>query len=130
MCATVAEIASLARGAAADAAWAQWAALGAPIAARGSAASAVIDPEALLLLSVSLRASERRLDDVLAWWAIAGSTLLSVQRTTTLSRAFPPATRGGIAAFAAQAVKSGDGRWARLAKAATGDALETRGKRG
>jgi len=74
MCATVAEIASLAREGATDAAWTQWAALGAPVSSAVPARS-VIDPEALLLLSASLRGSERRLDDVMAWWAAAGSTV-------------------------------------------------------
>lgn len=129
MCAAVAEIASLAREAAAAAAWRQWAALGAPLAVQG-VAHAVIDPEALLLVSGCLRSSERRLDDVLAWWAAAGSGLLSVQRTTTLLRQFPGA-REGLVAFAAEAVKAGDARWARLAKGADAETeLVSRGKQG
>jgi hypothetical protein len=125
------EIASVARKAAADAVWQQWAVLGAPITGAGSTPQSVIDPEALLLLSAFVRPAERRLDDVLSWWAASGSTLLSVQRTTTLLRQFPPATRGGVAAFAADAVKAGDARWATLAKATTEETmLASRGKRG
>jgi hypothetical protein len=125
------EIASIAREAAADAVWGQWAVLGAPVAGASSAPRSVIDPEALLLLSAFLRPAERRLDDVLAWWAASGSTLLSVQRTTTLLRQYPPATQQGVAAFAAEAVKGGDGRWASLAKSSTEEStLAARGKRG
>lgn len=131
MCAAVAEIASLARDAAKDAAWRQWAALGAPLAVQGVPARAVIDPEALLLVSACVRPSERRLDDALGWWAAAGSGLMSVQRITTLLRWFPAVAREGIAAFALEAVKAGDGRWARLAKDADVESsLVSRGKRG
>lgn len=131
MSAGIAKIASLARDAAADAVWRQWASLGAPVVGQGATARSVIDPEALLLLSAFIRPSERRLDDVLAWWAASGSTLLSVQRTTTLLRRFPPAARLGVAAFAVEAAKAGDGRWASMAKAATEETtLASRGKRG
>jgi hypothetical protein len=122
------KIASLARAAALDAAWRQWAALGAPVSAN-AAARAVIDPEALLLLSCTFRESERRLDDVLAWWASAGATLLSVQRVRTLARRYPDSARSGLAAFAAAAVAGGDARWKVLAGTAPHDALVSRGKR-
>ncbi|HKP75197.1 MAG TPA: hypothetical protein VJT67_06605, partial [Longimicrobiaceae bacterium] len=72
MCAAVAEIASAARTAAIDAAWTQWAALGAPVASSATTARSVVDPEALLLLAGAMRPLERRLDDVLAWWAATG----------------------------------------------------------
>jgi len=131
MSASIAEIASLAREAATDAIWQQWAVLGAPVASAAAVPRSVIDPEALLLLSAFIRPAERRLDDVLAWWAASGSTLLSVQRTTTLLRQCPPAARQGVAAFAAEAVKAGDARWATLAKAASEESMLTsRGKRG
>src|SRR5438105_7194242 len=112
------EIASAAREAAADAVWRQWSLLGAPVAGAGPAPRSVIDPEALLLLSASIRSSERRLGDVLGGWATAGSTLLSVQRTTTMLRRFPPSTHVGVASFAAAAAEAGDGRWSTLARAA------------
>jgi hypothetical protein len=126
----IAEIASAAREAAADAAWRQWALLGAPVTGASPAPRSVIDPEALLLLSASIRSAERRLDDALGWWAAAGPTLLSVQRTTTLLRRFPPATRIGVASFAAAAVEAGDGRWTTLAREVGEDSLAARGKRG
>jgi len=123
-------IASVARSAAADAVWRQWALLGAPVTGASGAPRSVIDPEALLLLSAAIRASERRLDDVLNWWATTGSTLLSVQRTTTLLRRFPPSTRSGVASFALAAVEAGDNRWRTLARASGGASLASRGKRG
>jgi hypothetical protein len=130
MCATVADIASLAQAAAIEAAWTQWAKLGAPVASSATP-RAVIDPEALLLLSSTIRPIERRVDDVLAWWAASGSALLSVQRTTSLLRHFPGSTRGGVAAFAADAVKAGDGRWSTLANGRNeAQDLTARGKRG
>jgi len=123
-----AEIASAARVAAVDAAWRQWAALGAPVSGSGVAVS-VADPEALLLLSCVLRDGERRLDDVLAWWASAGATLLSVQRVRTMMRQYPASTRNGLAAFAHAAIAAGDARWKLLAGPSPEDALFSRGKR-
>ena len=128
MSATPAAIASVALEAAANAAWRQWGVLGAPVSARGAEPEAVLDPEALILLSLALREHERRLDDVLAWWADAGAPLTSVQRITTLGRRFPSSAREGIGAFARSALESGDKRWSRHAKEAA--PLATRGKRG
>jgi hypothetical protein len=130
MSGSIDEIGSAAREAAADAVWRQWSLLGAPVAGASPAPRSVIDPEALLLLSASIRSSERRLDDVLSWWAVAGSPLLSVQRTTTMLRQFPPSTRAGVASFALAAVEAGDGRWNTLARAAGAETLASRGKRG
>src|SRR5215207_212301 len=129
MSATPASIASAAREAAADALWRLWAALGAPLAGGGLEPRSVIDPEATLRLSLSIRDYERRLDDVLAWWAEAGAHLTSVQRLTTLARRFPPAAQAGLGAFAAAALAAGDTRWTRQAAGAT-EPLESRGKRG
>ena len=128
MSATPAEIASTALEAAANAAWRQWGVLGAPVSAGGAEPEAVIDPEALILLSLALRGHERRLDDVLGWWADAGAPLTSVQRVTTLGRRFPASAREGLGAFARSALESGDKRWSRHAREAA--ALATRGKRG
>lgn len=123
------EISSAAQATALDAAWRQWAALGAPVSADAPATS-VIDPEALLLLSCALRERERRLDDVLAWWAGAGASLLSVQRVRTMADHYPPPARAGLAAFARAALEAGDGRWKPLAEPSSGNELLSRGKRG
>jgi hypothetical protein len=123
------EVSSAARAAALDAAWRQWAALGAPVSATAPATS-VIDAEALLLLSCALRERERRLDDVLAWWAGAGASLLSVQRVRTMADHYPPLARTGLAAFAQAALAAGDGRWKPLADTSAEPGLLSRGKRG
>jgi hypothetical protein len=97
-----------------DLLWRQWGALGAPTS--HDSAHSLIDPEALVLASLALRDVERRLSDVLRWWARTGATLLSVTRTRSLARQFPGALRGPLGAFAATAVREGrDFRWRPLA---------------
>ncbi len=131
MSATPADIASRAREAAITVAWRQWAALGAPVSGGAVQARAIVDPEALVLVSCVLRDGERRLDDVLAWWATAGAPLMSVQRITTLRKQFPASAQGGLTAFARAVVDAGDPRWRSLAAQAEGeDELLGRGKRG
>lgn len=103
-----------ARDGALDAAWRQWGALGALVG--GRPARTVLDPEALVLASLALIPHERRLGDVLLWWASAGSGFLSVQRVRSLQDRFPAAdAEGALQAFAASAVEAGDRRWKRLA---------------
>jgi hypothetical protein len=116
----VARIGALATRAALDAAWAQWSALTSAAApARGAAAGSIVDPEALVLVSLALRERERRLDDLLFGWASSGSTLLSVQRLKTLAAHFPRVARAAIPEFAAWAADAGDRRW--RSYATTGD---------
>ena len=98
-----------------DAAWTQWRSLGSPVDA-GRPATSVIDPEALLLLSLTLRDDERRLWDVLASWATSGSRLFSVQRAKNLLARFPGSARDRMAEFASIASTGGrDSRWKSLA---------------
>jgi hypothetical protein len=108
-------IASRATKCAADASWRQWRALASAGADTRSGALSIIDPEALVLLSLTVRRSERRLDDQLLWWAESGSSLMSVQRMRTLLADAPPRVIGELGAFAATAVKAGDARWKVLA---------------
>jgi len=120
MCdAAVARIADTAAEAAVDAAWAQWSAL-VPIAAPGGARRVwtLVDPEALVLLSLAGREREPRLDDLLAAWARVGSSLLGVQRLGTLAAVYPWPVRDGIGDFARMAADAGDGRWKRYASGA------------
>ena len=92
--------------------WRQWAALGALVTpVSGRTACAVIDPEALLLLSAALHKQERRLEDVMRWWGAVGSTHLSLPRLTAVRGRFSERVDSGIAVFAQAAVKSGDRRW-------------------
>ena len=103
------------REASIQAAWAQWASLGANAlrGQDGGGPRSIIDPEALLLLSLCLEPAERRLRDFTYWWAGVGSELLSVQRTKTLLKSFPPGAGERLGAFAGQAVEAGDRRWRR-----------------
>jgi len=122
---TVAKAAEELRRSAIDVAWRQWCAVGSLASIAGEAgASALVDPEALILFSLALRDDERRLWDVLTWWAGTGVGLLSVQRIKKLAREYPPAVQGRLAEFAWYAVQSGDKRWQSLS--GTG-AAESRG---
>jgi hypothetical protein len=106
------EIDNLARQTAIDACWRQWSALGALVSSISPRRLAgMIDPEALLLLTAAYREQERRLNDVISWWASVGSTLLSVQRLRSLSSRFPEDHRCGISGFAQTAYEQGDRRW-------------------
>lgn len=97
-----------------DIVWAQWEHLGAHAQGHETTVSSIIDPEALLLYSLSLEPHERRLADFTRWWAKSGSDLLSVQRVKTLRPQFPSVTEN-LSSFAHCAVESGDNRWKRLA---------------
>lgn len=104
----------------AEAAWTQWTALDAGTLQNGRRASAIIDPEALLLLSLYLIPAEQRLRDLTRWWAKVGSGLLSVQRTKTLIRDFPPGVEECFQTFSHWAEEAGDKRWKRYAAGETG----------
>jgi hypothetical protein len=93
-----------------DICWRQWRTL-ASVGVGEAPAASIIDPEALVLLSLMVRSDERRLDDQLLWWAESGSSLMSVQRMRTLLADAPQRVREGIGEFAATAVSAGDARW-------------------
>jgi hypothetical protein len=82
--------------AAAGAAWIQWQALGAQAAAP-RAPRAIVDPEALLLLSLWLADEEPRLRDFLSGFAQLGSRLLSVQRLKRAMILFPEDAEARVA---------------------------------
>ena len=112
----LASIAGEVRESAASLAWAQWATLGS-VASSGRNAVALVDPEALVLLSLTLREHERRFWDVLRTWIPVGVRLLSVQRTKNLAREFPQSMATAVSEFAALAVSEGkDARWRSLAE--------------
>jgi hypothetical protein len=75
------------------------------------APTSIIDPEALVLASLGLWEAERRLADVLAWWAERGATLLSTRRIETLRAGFPPDAGARLDHFALWAHQGGDTRW-------------------
>lgn len=91
--------------------WAQWRALGSP-ASGGPEATTIVDPEALILASAGLVEHERRLWDLVHWWAARASDLLSVQRMKNLAPTFPPPFEEGVTEFAFLAFEEGhDARW-------------------
>jgi hypothetical protein len=117
----VRNIGTLAAEAAVGVAWAQWSALThTAVPVEQPRVRSIIDPEALILLSLAVRDRERRLDDVLAGWARAGSSLLSIQRLNTLARAYPEAVREQVSDFARYAADAGDRRWRSHAAAPDG----------
>ena len=92
--------------------WRQWHTLGAPIASKEYSSSRfIIDPEGLLLASLGLLETERRLSDVSTWWMQVGSELNSIQRFSTLLERYPPRIKELVAGLATIAVKAGDKRW-------------------
>ncbi len=101
-----------------NACWSQWRALGAVNLALGRRpADSIVDPEALILLTLSVRHLERRLEDRLRWWAEWGSALTSVQRMRTLLALYPDSLREAAGWYASLAVEAGDKRWRALLSA-------------
>lgn len=108
-----AALANRAGATALDAVWAQWGVLN-PMLLRDSstlAPASVIDPEALVLASLGLWEEERRLADVLAWWAARGAMLMSTRRIETLRASFSGDTAERLNHFALWARQGGDTRW-------------------
>lgn len=101
--------------------WNQWAALGSHAAtAQAPDQTSIVDPEGLVLMSLAVRDSERRLGDLVAWWARSSSRLMSVQRMGTLAGLLPD--RVGercLAEFSVLATGAGDRRWRRFARDGT-----------
>lgn len=96
--------------------WQQWQAVGAMVSGTRRA-KAIVDPEALILLSLGLRDYERRLWDMLTWWAAVGANLLSVQRIKNLAVKYPEPIQLRLAEFARLAHETGgDFRWRSLAR--------------
>lgn len=105
-------IGTLAAETAVDVAWAQWGALtAAAVPVEQPRVRSIVDPEALILLSLAVRDRERRLNDLLAGWAKAGSSLVSIQRLKTLAKAYPESVREQVPDFARFAADAGDRRW-------------------
>jgi len=102
------------RAAAMEVLWRQWRAVGGQAAARG-AARAAVDPEALVLLSLTLVEHESRLADILHDWTLLNSDLLAVQRAKNLAARYPEIVRARLAALARLATEEAkDLRWKSL----------------
>lgn len=128
------QLAAELRHAVLDVAWRQWRTLGAGAVARPRARTAsraeqgtgrdlyaLVDPEALVLISLVLLEEERRLGDLLRDWGGRNSDLLSVQRMKNLEADYPEPVRGLLARrlawFATVARDAGkDLRWRSLAQ--------------
>ncbi len=80
-------------------------------------ATALVDPEALVLMSLVLAPGEPHLGDRLGDWIVRNSDLLSVQRIGNLVTRYPPKVRARLAAVARSAIDEGkDHRWMSLAQ--------------
>lgn len=93
--------------------WRQWAGLGSPaVGGIGPRPSSMVDLESLILVSLAFRQEERRLTDMVAWWAEVGASLTSLQRMRAVAKRFPGSVGPeGVRAFASMAVQQGDRRW-------------------
>ena len=80
---TAAELANELRQATLDYLWRQWRVVGAGVTS-SSPARTIIDPEALVLMSLTMLEHERRLADVVWSWIDVNHALVSVQRLGNL----------------------------------------------
>lgn len=97
-----------------EAVWIQWRSIGTLIESERVSRS-LVDPEALLLMSLNLGHHEKRLWDIMDSWARNGSQLFSIQRLKNLQKTFPNKTQDRLAEFAWKAkVKGKDQRWRSL----------------
>jgi len=117
---TVSRIREVVEGTLIDATWAQWSVLTAAAVRVGQQrAWTIVDPEALILASLSVGFREHRLEDMVASWANDVAYLMSLQRMRTLASRFPSPVAERLGAFARAAVGGGDKRWKGLSSAKT-----------
>lgn len=117
------DVAAKARSLALRIVWDHWDSLGylAPEPA-GRPRNSLVDPEALLLLTILVQSDDSRLDDVIEWWMESGIELWSLQRLRRMLSMFPQPVRESFARSAAPVMATREARWARLATGiATGD---------
>lgn len=108
---TLKQIANSTLEATASVLWRHWTAVGS-MASSAERAHSVVDPEALVLMSLFLRDHERRFWDLLSEWATVGARLLSVQRMKNLAPLYPPSGQNALNEFGALARSIGrDARW-------------------
>lgn len=106
---------TLAEETAVDAAWQQWSFLTTGVAGvERPSPWTIVDPEALVLVSLGLSRVERRLEDLVASWASAAGFLMSKSRLKRVGSLFPDG-ESLIAEFARYAAQEGNGRWNELA---------------
>lgn len=114
-----------ARRAAAEAvaatAWEQWGVLGFHTDGLGDVrGSYLIDPEALLVLTLDAVRHEPRLDQALSWWAARGSARISLPRVDYVLRLVDADLTSEVGAFGARlwGAKNASGSWIRRAREA------------
>ena len=96
--------------------WSQWRAIGASV--NATPATMIVDPEALILMSLFAEDREPRLRDILYAWIERNAALLSVRRLRTLADMYPPSVTERLGEFAPVAARlAKHPRWAAL----TGD---------
>ena len=107
------DAAELAKDAAVRLCWTQWRAMGSMGSpADSTRAEAIVDPEALILLSLYCQSEERRLTDMVVWWGEVGSRLTSLHRLRRMAKGYPGRVGiDGFEFFASLAARSGDRRW-------------------
>ncbi len=111
---TATELANELRTATIDYLWRQWKAVGAT-ASVSHPARVIVDPEALILMSLWLVQHEQRLADIVWSWTSINSSLLSIQRLRNLQPLFPAETGQNLSSLAALQVReSKDVRWKSL----------------
>lgn len=86
----------------------------------------LIDPEALILMSLVAREAGPRLDERMGWWARVGARFTSVQRMRTLVPAFPSDVAEAWTSFAAAAARHGRAGWSPHATGAAEQAVVER----
>lgn len=117
----VAALAVLLTESSVEAATVQWAGLAA-LSDAESSATAIIDPEALLLVSLWLMPRAPTMHATVHDWVAKWSDLLSVQRTRNIAKSFSPQTQHELRAVAVTAHERGkDFRWLPVVKG-TGEA--------
>lgn len=95
--------------------WRQWQAIGATVSSAGRSASSIVDPEALILMSLWMRPQEQRLADVLTSWITVNSGLVGIQRLQNLLSGFPGSVADDLSALAETGIKQAkDIRWRSL----------------
>ncbi len=94
--------------------WRQWHTVGATTTG-GAPTRAIIDPEALILMSLWMMEYERRLADLVTSWVHHNSALISIQRLGNLRSELPPIVARRLAGLAAQRTdEAKDIRWRSL----------------
>lgn len=97
-------------------AWEHWASVGSPARPESKRSrTGIVDPEALVLLSLAFCKDERRLEDMVRWWARVGSPLTSVQRMKSIAGQMDRSQSENFSLFSKFASEFGHRRWNRYA---------------